>query len=137
MPSPRPAVLLFALFLASTTASGASPARAPAKGALAGAPHPAVDTAETCEGCHAERTPEAHRSWFESRHGLMGVKCVGCHGSVGSGFTRRPLADRCDGCHGEKAAQVKAGGVFKGKGCFTCHPPHSLAPHRATSGGAQ
>lgn len=137
MPRPRPGALLLALVLASATALARPPAGVPAKGAPAGAPHPAVDAAETCESCHSELTPETHAAWFESRHGLMGVKCVVCHGSVGPGFTRRPLADRCGGCHGEKAAQVAAGGFFKGKGCFTCHPPHALAPHGAPAGGAK
>jgi hypothetical protein len=126
-------LLLVALLLTSATALAA----VPGKGTPAGAPHPAVDAAETCDGCHAELTPDAHAAWYESRHGLMGVKCVVCHGSVGPGFSRKPAADRCGGCHGEKAAQVAAGGFFKGKGCFTCHPPHALAPHRAPAGGAR
>ena len=95
-----------------------------------------MDAAESCEECHAQLTPKPYRLWFDGRHGLMGVKCVVCHGSVGSGFTKRPKADGCGGCHGEKAAAMAAP-FFKGKSCFSCHHPHALNPHAAASGGAK
>jgi len=126
-------VLLLSVLLASVTAV----AKAPPKGSPGGAPHPEVDAAESCDGCHAELTPGSYLAWYAGRHGLMGVKCVLCHGSVGSGFTRKPKADRCAGCHGEKAEGVATGAFFKGKSCFTCHPPHALAPHGVRSGGAK
>jgi len=130
MPRPRLGVLLVLLVLSSTTllAEAAPKASVPA-------PHPAVDAAESCEGCHAELTPKPFQLWFEGRHGLMGVKCVVCHGSVGSGFTRKPKAERCGGCHGDKADQMKAA-FFKGKGCFSCHQPHALNPHKAAGGAS-
>jgi hypothetical protein len=136
-------VALVALLLLAASPGAASPASpadpataAPAAGkALAkAAAHPEVDAAESCDGCHADVTPKPFKLWFEGRHGLMGVKCVVCHGSVGSGFTKKPKADRCGGCHGEKAAAMSAP-FFKGKSCFTCHQPHALNPHVAFAGG--
>ncbi len=128
MSSQRTGFLLAAVFVMCTFPLGAAQ-----KGATGGAPHPAVDAAESCDGCHAELTPKPFQLWFEGRHGLMGVKCVVCHGSVGEGFTRKPKADRCGGCHGEKADQMKTA-FFKGKSCFSCHQPHALNPHKATGG---
>jgi len=121
--------LLVATLLAAAPLGAAPPV---AKGAA----HPAVDAAESCEGCHAEVTPKPYQLWFDGRHGLMGVKCVVCHGSVGSGFTRKPKADRCGGCHGENAAAMSVP-FFKGKSCFSCHHPHALNPHVAAAGGAK
>jgi Cytochrome c554 and c-prime len=126
--APLVAILVALLLFAAGPLASAPP------GAGA-APHPSVDEADSCEACHAELTPKPFQLWFEGRHGLMGVKCVVCHGSVGSGFTRKPKADRCGGCHGEKAAAMSAP-FFKGKGCFSCHHPHSLNPHTAIGGAS-
>jgi hypothetical protein len=123
----------FAALLAAVLAAAAPLGAAPPSKAAKSAPHPAVDAAESCEACHAELTPKPYQLWFEGRHGLMGVKCVVCHGSVGPGFTRKPKADRCGGCHGEKAAAMSTP-FFKGKSCFTCHDPHALNPHAAAGG---
>ena len=133
MPSRRVGTPLVALLVATLLAAAPLGAAPPvAKGAA----HPAVDAAESCEGCHAEVTPKPYQLWFDGRHGLMGVKCVVCHGSVGSGFTRKPKADRCGGCHGENAAAMSVP-FSKGKSCFSCHHPHALNPHVAAAGGAK
>ena len=32
--------------------------------------HMEVEATDTCDGCHAEITPEIHQQWFESKHGM-------------------------------------------------------------------
>lgn len=97
--------------------------------------HPRIDasrTADACESCHAEATPEAVTRWESGKHGLVLVKCFVCHGSTGKDFALRPAAARCAGCHPDQVAAVvpakAAGKQARGTGCFSCHEPHSLAP---------
>jgi hypothetical protein len=119
------AVLAVPWLPAQTAPNPASPA--PRKAARSG--HPGgVDAAEDCALCHAEVTPELHRRWFDSKHGLNNVKCTVCHGSAGADFRRRPDAARCRGCHADQAETLKQP-FFKGKDCFACHAGHSLNPH--------
>lgn len=91
--------------------------------------HPPVEATDTCDGCHAELSPEVHQAWFESKHGLLGVKCFVCHGSAGSDFALKAPPSRCVGCHGEKVEALKTP-FFKGKDCFSCHSGHTLNPHK-------
>jgi hypothetical protein len=90
--------------------------------------HPRVDAAQACEECHAEATPAVFQQWRQSTHGLNLVKCFVCHGSTGSDFRRRPVADRCVGCHADQVSTMREASM-KGKDCFTCHAPHALNPH--------
>ena len=96
--------------------------------------HMEVEATDTCDGCHAELTPEVHAQWFASKHGLLNVKCFVCHGSTGEDFVRTPLPERCIGCH---FANVESLGhdFMDGRECFTCHPPHRLNPHRLAEEG--
>jgi hypothetical protein len=110
-----------------------SPALAAEKG------HPDVGpdrSLESCEGCHAEATPQVVKEWEGSKHGLVLVKCLVCHGSTGKDFVVRTKAARCAGCHPVEAAAVVPAKAAKAKGkaaaeppaaeCFACHAPHSL-----------
>lgn len=108
--------------------------------ALAAAPpkkakpaHPQVDTQEACDVCHREVTPEVVDAWYQSRHGLMNVKCFVCHGTIGPDFMRRAPASRCLGCHNDKVESL-ANPFFKGKDCFSCHTGHELNPHKIGGG---
>ena len=102
----------------------AGPAENPAE-------HPEVDgavTADACDVCHSEVTPEIYGEWYQSQHGLLNVKCFVCHGSTGDDFTDKPTMDRCVGCHADQV-ETMAMPFMKDKGCFTCHPAHALMAH--------
>jgi hypothetical protein len=111
----------------------ASPVLADGKGHPDAGPDAAF---ASCEGCHAEATPQVVKEWEGGKHGLVLVKCVVCHGSTGKDFVVRASVARCAGCHpAQAAAVVPAKAVTKGKGkaaaqapaeCFACHAPHSL-----------
>ena len=90
--------------------------------------HPEVGAAETCDGCHAEMTPEVVREWNMGKHGLYGVKCFICHGSTGKDFVRRAPKERCIACHAEMVASMTRP-KLAGKDCFSCHEPHPLSSH--------
>ena len=100
--------------------------------------HMEVEATDTCDGCHAEITPEIHQEWFDSKHGVLNVKCFVCHGAIGEDFMFKPSPDRCVGCHFEQVESL-ATPFMEGKNCFSCHPPHELSPHSASSdqGGSQ
>lgn len=100
------------------------------------AEHMEVEATATCDGCHAETTPEIHAQWYGSKHGLLNVKCFVCHGAIGEEFSLEPAAERCIGCHFEEVESL-ASPALAGKSCFSCHPPHQLAPHAdsAAQGG--
>ena len=101
--------------------------------------HPEVEgavTADACDVCHKEVTPDVYGDWYESQHGLLNIKCFVCHGSTGEDFTKNPAADRCVGCHADQV-ETMAVPFMKDKGCFTCHPAHALMVHlpMAVEGG--
>jgi hypothetical protein len=93
-------------------------------------PHPAVEngSADACQACHAQATPDVVKQWEAGRHGLLLVKCFVCHGSTGKDFVARPQAAlRCRGCHAAEVASVTSRSG-KAQGCFECHAPHALEP---------
>ena len=77
---------------------------------------------QVCSECHiAENTV-----WESSKHGLMGVKCVVCHGDPDVNFVAKPNPERCVGCHSEQVVGAAEGHKIKQKNCWTCHDGHSL-----------
>jgi hypothetical protein len=84
--------------------------------------HPAVPSDQACEECH-ERQAQV---WQDSKHGLMGVKCVVCHGDTEKIFIARPASERCVGCHAVQVAGTAEGHKIKQKNCWACHDGHSL-----------
>ena len=76
----------------------------------------------------AGATPAVFQQWRQGAHGLNLVKCFVCHGSTGSDFRLRPVADRCVGCHADQVSTMREPSM-KGKDCFTCHAAHALNPH--------
>lgn len=121
--------LALALTLAVAAAPGAEEEVAPA------ARHPDVgETTRTCDGCHAETTPEVHAAWYAGAHGLNGVKCFVCHGSRTERFAVDMPIERCGGCHAAALESMEQVARFTGMekaDCFSCHPPHRLTPHAA------
>jgi len=84
--------------------------------------HPATPENQECGECHADQ----EKSWFNGKHGLMGVKCIVCHGSTDKNFTANPGLAACRGCHAEEVSQaMKAKGKAE-KSCFPCHDRHAL-----------
>ena len=84
--------------------------------------HPAVPSDQACEECH-ERQAQV---WQDGKHGLMGVKCVVCHGDTEKIFIARPASERCVGCHAVQVAGTAEGHKIKQKNCWACHDGHSL-----------
>lgn len=87
-----------------------------------GKKHIEITLEQTCSECHAE----ANGVWESSKHGIMGVKCVVCHGDPNKNFLARPAPERCVGCHSEHVAGRTEGHKMKQKNCWTCHDGHSL-----------
>lgn len=86
-----------------------------------------------CVSCHTKVTAKVTQDWLESKHGVMLVKCVVCHGEPdGKGsiaFAARPDAmDICVRCHDPsiKRMQAKYG---KNLDCYSCHPYHQNPVH--------
>lgn len=86
-----------------------------------------------CVTCHAKSTIKVTQDWQESKHGVMLVKCVVCHGEPdGKGsvpFEVKPDPIRiCAQCHDPsiKRMTAKYGDL---KECNTCHPNHQNPMH--------
>lgn len=86
-----------------------------------------------CVSCHAKATPKSTQDWLESKHGVMLVKCVVCHGEPdGKGsvpFERNPDPKRiCAQCHepAMKRMEDKYGSELE---CNSCHPHHQNPMH--------
>ncbi len=86
-----------------------------------------------CVTCHERTTAEITQDWKESKHGIMLVKCVVCHGEPdGTGavpFAAKPDPERiCSQCHDPamKSMTEKYGELLD---CNTCHPHHQNSMH--------
>lgn len=85
-----------------------------------------------CYGCHMKATPAVAQHWYESKHGMILVRCQTCHGMPdGNGslkFTRSPGIEVCARCHSSaiNAMQAKFGNR---QDCNSCHPYHQSAMH--------
>jgi hypothetical protein len=85
--------------------------------------HVKTSADQECSECHIDQA----RVWLEGAHGLMGVKCVVCHGSPEVNFTIKPGVDRCRGCHGDAVADIQKKLPAKEQTCFLCHEHHTVA----------
>lgn len=85
-----------------------------------------------CYTCHMKATARIAQEWFESKHGVVLVRCQTCHGLPdGSGaipFTRQPGVDICAKCHSLAIQQMEAKFGETGN-CMTCHPRHQSPMH--------
>lgn len=86
-----------------------------------------------CLSCHVAVTPKVTQDWYESKHGIMLVKCAVCHGDP-SGEGAIPFAmnpdpiDVCGRCHAPsiERMQEKYGLALD---CNSCHPYHQNPIH--------
>ncbi|MDR2574654.1 MAG: hypothetical protein LBC94_10020 [Desulfovibrio sp.] len=99
------------------------------------AKHPeAPEQYADCLECHLKVTPATAQNWRESKHGVLLVKCVVCHGLPdGKGsvpFAAKPgVQDICVRCHEPAMKQMveKYGAELE---CDSCHPHHQNPMHR-------
>jgi hypothetical protein len=85
--------------------------------------HPPLTTQEqyiACDACHADTTPDLHKQWFDSRHGVGMVKCYQCHGTFET-FRVTPTRQDCAVCHENMMKKCP-----QDKTCWQCHPAHSF-----------
>jgi len=85
-----------------------------------------------CVSCHMKATARITQEWYESKHGVILVRCQTCHGMPdGSGaipFTRAPGEDVCARCHSLAIQQMEAKFGQHGN-CVSCHPHHQSPMH--------
>ncbi|WP_319585235.1 multiheme C-type cytochrome [uncultured Desulfobulbus sp.] len=85
--------------------------------------HPKLSEQEkyiACDQCHAENTPDLHKEWFDSRHGVAMVKCYQCHGTFET-FRVTPKRQVCAVCHENMMKKCP-----QNKACWQCHLPHTF-----------
>ena len=93
------------------------------------------DSITDCYACHAKMTPKLAHDWYESKHGLMLVKCFACHGQPdGMGsipFTAHPNPRTvCGKCH-DPAIRHAEENFGIDLDCNGCHPFHQSSLHHA------
>lgn len=86
-----------------------------------------------CLSCHTKTTVKVAQDWKESKHGVMLVKCVVCHGQPdGKGsipFSAKPdPMDICARCHDPAIKRMVAKYGVK-PDCNSCHPYHQNPMH--------
>ena len=91
------------------------------------------DSASDCYDCHFKATPKIAQDWFESKHGVMLVKCFVCHGQPdGKGSVpwavNPDVNATCRKCHDPsiKMMETKYGLDLD---CNSCHPFHNNSLH--------
>jgi predicted CXXCH cytochrome family protein len=94
----------------------------------------AVDTNFSCYACHSKKeiTPWITKTWAESRHAAVGVKCPDCHGNHDAGFdskefTPLPGPDKCAKCHPIRVKELLASKHAGSTKCTSCHPRHTFS----------
>ena len=86
-----------------------------------------------CYDCHVKATPKLALDWYESKHGVMLVKCFVCHGQPdGKGsvpFNVNPDPKTvCRKCHDPSMQEMeKKYGIEPD--CNKCHPFHNNSLH--------
>ncbi len=94
----------------------------------------APEALNDCYTCHAKTTPVVAQDWKDSKHGVLLVKCVVCHGEPnGKGsipFAAKPSAKEiCARCH-EPAMNRMVQKYGELMSCDPCHPRHQNPMHR-------
>ncbi len=84
--------------------------------------HIRISDDQACSECHENQD----KIWEDSKHALMGVKCVVCHGDPNKDFAAKPGPERCIGCHADQVAGKAEHHKVKPKSCWSCHDGHSL-----------
>jgi hypothetical protein len=91
------------------------------------------DTASDCYECHLKATPKIAQDWYESKHGVMLVKCFVCHGQPdGKGsvpyMVNPDVNATCRKCHDPSIKKMVAKYGLD-PDCNTCHPFHQNSLH--------
>ncbi len=86
-----------------------------------------------CYTCHIKATPKVAQNWYESKHGIMLVKCFVCHGQPdGNGsipYAVKPDVDfTCRKCH-EPSIKTMEEKYGLEPVCNDCHSFHSNSLH--------
>jgi hypothetical protein len=86
-----------------------------------------------CYACHLKATPKISQDWYESKHGVMLVKCFVCHGQPdGKGsvpYAVNPDVDAtCRKCHDPSVHKMTERYGLSPK-CNDCHPFHQNSLH--------
>ena len=90
------------------------------------------DTAD-CFECHLKATPKIAQDWYESKHGVILVKCFVCHGQP-DGKGSVPYAvdpdvnATCRKCHDPSINRMEHTYGLK-LNCNKCHPFHQNSLH--------
>jgi len=92
-----------------------------------------TEDAYDCYACHKVTTPKIAQDWFESKHGVMLVKCFVCHGQPdGKGsvpWTVNPDPKAvCQKCH-DPAMKRMVAKYGMNLDCNKCHPVHQNSIH--------
>ncbi len=92
----------------------------------------APDAVADCYACHQKATPKVAQDWYESKHGLMLVKCYVCHGQPdGKGavpFAVTPEVRICRECHDVSVSSMVHNYGLEAS-CVSCHPFHQNSIH--------
>ncbi len=91
------------------------------------------EAASDCYTCHIKSTPKIAQDWYESKHGVMLVKCFVCHGQPdGKGsipFKKDPDVDAtCRKCHDPSIKKMEEKFGINPE-CNKCHPFHHNSLH--------
>jgi hypothetical protein len=92
-----------------------------------------TDDAYDCYACHKIATPKIAQNWYESKHGVVLMKCFVCHGqpdgkgSVPWRVNPDPKAV-CQKCHDPAMKRMEAKFGLK-PDCVKCHPFHQNSLH--------
>ncbi len=91
------------------------------------------DSASDCYACHVKATPKVAQDWYESKHGVMLVKCFVCHGQPdGKGsvpYAVNPdVNTTCRKCHDPSIKMMEEKYGLEPE-CNTCHPFHNNSLH--------
>lgn len=86
-----------------------------------------------CFQCHLKATPKVAQDWYESKHGVMLVKCFVCHGQPdGKGSVPYAVSPdvntTCRKCHDPSIKKMEHKYGLKPV-CTDCHPFHNNSLH--------
>jgi len=100
-----------------------------------------TDDAFDCYACHKKTTPKIAQDWYESKHGVMLMKCFVCHGQPdGKGsvpWTVNPDPKQvCQKCHDPAMKRMEAKYGLK-PDCNKCHPFHHNSLHHDAYGKSE
>lgn len=79
----------------------------------------------SCSDCHKDATPKIYSQWFDSTHGLGGVKCYQCHNTFGDIRTQPDINQSCNSCHADMVGNTEhTEGLAT---CWECHTAHDFS----------